>query len=258
MTMTSADFSINGTEVPIATGLAVSSTYGSTVSLALLDVSGAAAIDWAVLGVSGTDIAVPTVSKTGVPLGATASFAIPSDNGKGFGVSYDVRCRVTDGNGDRVESHGIVGVPNAGGAVPLAAGEEIARHPTLGWTVFVNQMAMGFPHTTWSATTVDATITTAATVNIPTGEVVRVASIWSAYDATAGHRLFREAVAYYHGVAGVATSLGSEVVVIDHEDDASWEATFTPSGSDVLIRYRGDATNATSWRGYVYTTKPGN
>jgi hypothetical protein len=137
--MASASFSIDGTSVPQTTGVAVSTSYDATVALTLDSVTGAAAISWSVVGVSGPEIATPTITAAGTPLGASASFTVGSDQSDGLGVAYGVRCRVTDGTGQVVEAFGIVGVENDAGDVPFIAGEGLSwRHPTMGWCPQLN------------------------------------------------------------------------------------------------------------------------
>lgn len=257
--MASSAFSINSISVPQSTGIAVSTTFGATVTLTIDSITGASSIAWSIVGVNDPSTSVPTITASGTPTGATATFTAGSDPGNGKGLSYLIRCRVTDGNGQRYYSYGVVGVKNAGGFVPFAAGEDLnGRHPTMGWTVGANDMALGFPNTAWNDTTTSTDVATAATVNIPASQVVQISSIWSAYDATSGDRLFRHSTAMFQNSAGTSVQLGTTSDVINHEDDATWSASFTTTGSDVKIQYSGDATNSTTWRGFVWTFSPGN
>lgn len=257
--MASAAFSINSTSVPQSTGIAVSTTYGATVTLTLDDITGASAIAWTIVGVNDPGTSVPTITRSGTPLGSTATFTAGADPMNGKGVSYNIRCRVTDGNRTTYDHYGVVGVPNAGGFVPFAAGEDLnARHATMGWTIGANDMALGFPHTSWAATTNDSTLATAATVNIPSGKIVSISALWSAYDTTSSHTLFRQSTAVFRNTAGSSAQVGVTVDMLNVEDDATWSTDFTATGSDVKIQYSGDATNATTWRGFVWTLTPGN
>lgn len=142
--MASAAFTIDSTAVPQSSGEAVATSYGATVSLALSSVVGANSIRWTIVGTSAPDVATPTITPAGVPLGATATFTVGADAGYGDGVAYAVRCQVRDGGGGMVESFGIVGVRNSAGVVPAVAGEEGSwRHETHGWTDLLNQALKG-------------------------------------------------------------------------------------------------------------------
>ena len=139
--MTSAAFSIDGTSVPQATGLPVTTTYGATVALAVTSVVGAVSIAWSIVGVSAPTVATPTITPAGTPLGATASFTVCADPGTGSGVCYGVRCRITDGAGQVFDSYGLVGVAATVGFIPFVAGESGTwAHPTMGWTPRMNAL----------------------------------------------------------------------------------------------------------------------
>lgn len=256
--MASAAFTIDGTAVPTSAGTAVQTDFATSVSLAVVSTTGAKSIEWSILGTSAPTVATPTITRTGTPLGATATFATGADPGDGSGLGYGVRCKVTDGGGTVTYAYGVVGVPAAYDEVPQVVGEELWRHATHGWTPYLNSMALGFPHTTGQFTTTDATAATAATVAIPTGKLIRISSIWSAVDATSGDRLYREATAFFQNDAGTVTQKGSDVDVLNDEDDASWAATFSISGTNVLVRYQGDATNSVDWRVFVWAMRVGN
>jgi hypothetical protein len=139
--MTSAAFSIDGTSVPQATGLPVTTTYGATVALAITSVVGAVSVDWSIVGVSAPTVATPTITRAGTPLGATATFTACADPGDGGGVCYGVRCRVTDGAGQVFDSYGLVGVAATVGFIPFVAGESGTwAHATMGWTPRMNAL----------------------------------------------------------------------------------------------------------------------
>jgi hypothetical protein len=257
--MASAAFAIDGTAVPKSDGKAVEVEYGDTVNLALASTVGAETIEWSILGTNSPNVSTPSVTRAGTPLGATASFTVGTDSGTGFGICYGVRCKVTDGGGTVTYGYGVVGVPAAYGEPPHVDNEELWRHATHGWLPKQQRMAMGYPHTTWNATTTGSDEATAATVNIRPGTVMRIASVWSGYDATSGDRLYRESSAVFENAAGVVAQLGSDSDANYTRGDATWSATFSAStGSDVYIKYSGDATNSTTWRGFVYTMRLGN
>jgi hypothetical protein len=253
----SAAFSIEGTPVPQSSGLAVEIAYGDTVNLALLSTTGVSSVSWEIIGMSSNLSTEPSISLGGSPAGVTASFTADSDQNDLAGVGYCIACTVSDGK-NTATSYGLVGVPACYGFVPPVANERLARHASQGWIGLLNSMALEFPHTITQVTTTNATEATAATVAIPVGEVVRVKAIWNAWDATGGDRLIREATAYYERQGGTVSLRGSEVDVINIEDDATWDANLTVSGTDVLVRYKGDATNACTWRVAVWVFALGN
>lgn len=261
--MTSAAFSIDGTTVPRSNGNAIETTHGATVNLALLSTVGADTITWTIAGLSSPDAIAPTITKSGTPLGSTASFVMPAElvDDVGGGLSVGVKCRVQDGNGTRYESFGVVGVPTIGGAVPVVAGEDNHwRHETVGWTTIVNQSLLGFPYGAVSSTSTGSTPTTALTVLIPPGKIAVIDSVWSAYDTVSEQRLIRQSsMVVKNNIAGTSASqVGSDVDMINVADDLTWSSTFQVSGSSVNIRYAGDASNATTWRIYVWRTLLGN
>lgn len=258
--MTSAAFTVNATAVPRNSGAAIDTTYGGTVSLALASTVGVETVTWYIAGVSGPSVASPTISRSGTPLGATATFTVGADPGDGAGIAYGIRCDVRDGNGTLYQSYGVVGVPNVAGGVPLVAGEDGAwRHATLGWTPVFNTALLGFPNYAASSTTTGTSTQTATTVAIPAGKLARIDCVWSAYDAVADERLYRQAGALFScDSAGTAASaFGAEVDVFNQADDLTWNAGFAVSGSGVAINYSGDATNSVAWNVMVWRTLQG-
>ena len=254
----SAAFSIEGTPVPQSTGAAVEVAYGATVNLALLSTTGVNSVEWDFVGLSSNLSADPTITPAGAPSGATASFTAASDQEDFNGVGYAISCTVSDGK-NTATSYGVVGVPAAYGEVPPIANERLARHATQGWLAYVSDMALGFPHTVGKFSTTDATAATAATVAIPTGKIVEITAQWSAVETSGGtDRLMRRATAFFQNDSGTVTQKGSDVDTINDEDDATWAATFSISGTNVLVRYQGDAANPCDWRVIVWDSYPGN
>jgi hypothetical protein len=247
----SASFTAESITCPAA----VEIDYGATVNLALLSSTGVSTVEYEIVGVSSNLVlaSAPTIT----PVGTTASFVADSDQEDMNGIGYVVACTASDGK-NTVTQYGLVGVPGAHGKIPPCSNERKARHATLGWTSFLSDMALGFPHTVGKFTTTDATAATAATIAIPTGKIVRISAQWSAVDGTSGDRLMREATAFFQNDAGTVTQKGSDTDVINDEDDASWAATFSISGTDVLVRYQGDASNSCDWRIIAWARYPGN
>ena len=82
--MASASFLVNG-GIPTGANLI---TAGSTVLLALADISGAANTQWSFIG-SSEDVVLPTITITGK---GTASFVMPSAPSHGLGLSLMLQC----------------------------------------------------------------------------------------------------------------------------------------------------------------------
>ncbi len=130
----SADFTVNGNANPARH----SAAYASTVNLALASLDGVAAVEWSIVGTSKSDQAVPTLTLGGVPLGATATFALPADPSDGLGRAFRIRCLVSS-QYDTAESYGVVGVLNVAGLLPACVGEQLDRDATHGITDDFNQ-----------------------------------------------------------------------------------------------------------------------
>lgn len=119
-------------------------SYGSTVNLALLSTAFNTA-DWSIVGTSDAALSVPTITPSGSPLGATATFTAGADPGDGLGISYLVQCKINGGRDSvgQVDSslikRAVVGVPNLFAIVPMPIGETLERSATHGWTRTINQ-----------------------------------------------------------------------------------------------------------------------
>jgi hypothetical protein len=136
--MASADFTINGSATP------VSVTGGAGVTLALVSIVGVGVIEWTFLGRSLSTQSVPTITLSGSPRGATASFTMPLADAEGggytsaLGVSFVVQCRINSGrdsNGTVVPGYtktGIVGVKNVLGLLPFSLFETFERNAITG------------------------------------------------------------------------------------------------------------------------------
>lgn len=126
--------------------------YGATVNLALTApslASGIRTIQWSIPGTSKSTQSIPTVTPAGAPLGATASFAMPTDPGDLLGRAFRVRCLVQDAQGRTAQQHAIVGAINGRGYLPLTLDElgpteDLAtdgeRHGTHGYTDELNRI----------------------------------------------------------------------------------------------------------------------
>lgn len=135
--MSSANFTINGSATPPA----IAVTASTTVTLALTDTSFRTAV-WSFIGNHSPSATNPTITPGGSPLGATATFPMPS----GAGQSYIVQCVVNNGRDDEgaeqasLTKTALVGVLGANGKLPFAAGETFERHATYGWVIDLNAL----------------------------------------------------------------------------------------------------------------------
>lgn len=103
-----------------------------------------------------------------------------------------------------------------------------------------------------TVSTVDATVTTIATIAIPvsTTLMIDVRVVARRTGGLAGSTEDGGAyivAAAYKNVAGVATEIG-EGSLFSAEDQAGWAVTVTPSGSNALIQVTGAADNNISWK----------
>lgn len=135
--MANANFTINGNATPPA--IAVSAS--TTVTLALTDTA-FRTVTWSIVGNHHPSAVNPTITPGGSPLGATATFSMPS----GAGQAYIVECVVNGGRDDEgaeqayLTKRALVGVLAASGQIPFAAGEIYERHATYGWVVALNAL----------------------------------------------------------------------------------------------------------------------
>jgi hypothetical protein len=133
----SSEFTINGS-LPVG---AIAVAAGSTVTLALVSVSGANGIEWSIVGNDARSRVNPTLVVGGSPHGITATFVMPADVGDGFGQSYRIQCEVSDGawpKPAKSTTRRIVGIANANSIVPFSYGEDFDRDDTYGWTEVIN------------------------------------------------------------------------------------------------------------------------
>jgi hypothetical protein len=130
----SAAFTVNSAPNPAEQIVA----YSSTVNLALTSLVGVNVITWEILSCSKAGDSLPTITTGGSPLGATASFVMPSSPGDNLGRTFLVRCFVQSKGKDTAVAYGVVGAVNANGLLPICPGEELYRHATHGWSQAVN------------------------------------------------------------------------------------------------------------------------
>ncbi len=134
--MASADFLVNGSAVPPEKAV----TASTTVTLALTNTSFRTVV-WSIEGNHHPSAVNPTITPGGSPLGATATFPMPSGASQG----YLVQCVVNGGRDDEgqvdanLTKRAIVGVLNAtSNKIPFVAGETTERNAEYGWLVALN------------------------------------------------------------------------------------------------------------------------
>lgn len=254
--MASAAFTINGVAVPRSDGVAVSLVSGENIC-SLVDVSGAAAISWDIVGLSDSDVVAPSLTIGGTPFGRTATFTRPdvSSLNAGRGVGYGIRCKVTDANGTEYTAFGVCGVTNSNGVVPGVAGEEEGwRHATLGWTPNYNAATLINPRATARTQTTNAVTATACAISFESSTVNYVyfssscaTDTWSKYAVKNGCAVFR------CDSAGVVTQLGSTVgSALDITNDAAITFTLDISSDTVRFRTTGLAATTINWETIVW------
>jgi len=240
----SSTFSIEGTSV--ANGL-VTVDPGDTVDLAVLDTTGMASIVWSCIG---THVATVTpasitalITPAGVPSGATASFVMPAGN---TGQAYHLKCHCTDDYGNTSTTYGLVGCINEAGVVPFAAGEQLARHATQGWTDAVNAALRGTPDDEYHATTVDAVATTAITVVLPWDSVSYIQYVATGHGQTSDSVLHNDGKVVYKRIGGAVPTLVGQSL-FDLDEDGAWAVSHAVVGNDVVFSVTGDAAEDVNW-----------
>jgi hypothetical protein len=137
--MATARFTINGVEGPATV------TAGSTVTIALLSVSGVRSVAWSFIGGSDSSKAAPTITPAGVPTGATASFTFNAGP-LTSGLTWVVKCVINGGVDDNLRAvneytaTNIVGVVNSNsvGLLPFAVNESFERDSSVGMITGIN------------------------------------------------------------------------------------------------------------------------
>lgn len=130
----SAEFSVNGSSAIQAHSVA----YGATVSLAALSLS-FRTIAWEISSSSKTGATAPTITLSGSPTGATASFTQVADPLDDFGRAWVVKCTQTDSQGNAQVSYRVVGTLNSQSRMPICADEGKYRDATHGWSQVINE-----------------------------------------------------------------------------------------------------------------------
>jgi hypothetical protein len=98
--------------------------------------------------------------------------------------------------------------------------------------------------------TTDATVTTIHTFAIPSDTVMMIKAMVQARQTggsgTTGHGASYEIAATYRNIGGTVTLIGS-VEKVAAEDNASWDADFSISTTNALLRVTGEASKNITW-----------
>jgi hypothetical protein len=167
--MANATFTVNGSAL-VAPHVV---TYGSTVNLALQSLTDVRSIEWTVDSSSMSGEPLPTITPAGVPLGATASFTVPSNPGDGIGRSWVIKCRVGSmTSGTYATEFRVAGAANGAGFLPVSAGEQNYRNATHGWAEEFNQALAGVTADVSQNTKSPARVATTANITLSGAQTI--------------------------------------------------------------------------------------
>jgi hypothetical protein len=102
-----------------------------------------------------------------------------------------------------------------------------------------------------SVTTTDATVTTIATIPIPSSTTLLIQALVTGRRTGGSAGATDDAATYefsasYKNLGGVATELG-ESNIFSAEDQPTWNCTLSPSGSNALLQVTGAINNTINW-----------
>ncbi len=189
-------------------------------------------------------------------LGEDTEIQIPTNASEGMHLTVTIE---QDGTGERVVTW-AAGYQNAGQLVEVSLDADrvsiidlIARDYGSGlvWSYKIShaEFIVGLTDIDVSAQTTDATVTTIATFATTTDDAIYlVDASFLGIDKTANH-------GYERGMRALVlrdeTSTLSLLNVNNYStydtDDPTWDATCAVSGTNILLRVQGDATNAVEW-----------
>ena len=95
--------------------------------------------------------------------------------------------------------------------------------------------------------TVDTTLTTISNIPTQTDKCTWVEATIQGRDSTSGDTNFYKLSGFFANAAGTVTQKGTTTTLDSHEDDATWNCIFAISGTSVIIRVVGDASNTVEW-----------
>jgi hypothetical protein len=241
-----ATFTVNGNAVSGAMAVAA----GSAVTLAVSNTSGINLVSWSVVGTDRASHASPTITASGSPPGASASFTMPADAGDGLGQGYIIQAIATDGGSPAQTStfSAVIGVASANGIVPIAADEESERG-THGWIEAINSLMSGAePRVSGIATTTDATTTTVHSVSFTLGKIYRMNIRWVGRRTDGLQVAARESQVWVDNLSGTPAQLGATVdLLASAKTDATWGAMDFVIGPTMAIRIAGKASTNINW-----------
>jgi len=157
--LANAQFTINGFTPPFYT------SHNTVLTFQLLEVKNIKSIAWTVIGYwNGPNNAPAAITRSGVPLGVTASLTLPA--GDGYGAAYGIECTVVDNNSETAVFRAGVGVLNAATGTLVGFPNETTEFSSVfGWADRLNRY-LG------AETTVLEAETTVALITFPTGRSV--------------------------------------------------------------------------------------
>lgn len=188
---------------------------------------------------------------------------------KGVWIGTQINAQSTTSDGQLSIQNIIFGTGNTASGTTVSSGEiGIGVVPTTGVKFSVNQNTLGNIVSKYSSTstnddptidvyqnrvtTTDATVTTIHTFTVPASTTVKlkadvVARRTGGSAGTAEDGAGYEFIGTYKNVAGTATLIGAVSATYTAESQAGWDATFTVSGANVLIRVTGAVDNNVTW-----------
>ncbi len=253
--MASANFTVNG----VATPPEAEVSAGSTVNLALVDITDVRTVSWSFIGNHDPDAVAPTITPAGSPSGRTASFVMPNVIG---GQAWLLQCIVNGGvdtNGtiqSTLTKRALVGVIDSVGTIPFASGETNERHEIAGYTPALNALRSasgGTPAISAYKDPVVVATTTALATNTRSGNVLTasangaLASIDGVSLSVSSRLLVKDEAATEKNGIYTVTSLGS--------GGAPWQltrATDADSGSEVVSGIAVTVANGSTNKGKVF------
>jgi len=131
--LANAQFTINGFTPPFYT------SHNTVLTFQLLEVKNIKSIAWTVIGYwNGPNNAPAAITRSGVPLGVTASLTLPA--GDGYGAAYGIECTVVDNNSETAVFRAGVGVLNAAtGTLVGFPNETTEFNSVAGWADRLNR-----------------------------------------------------------------------------------------------------------------------
>lgn len=257
--MPSALFQIDpGTGSYGSSGVAQDAAAAVTVNCRITSLVGVDSIEWRIFGTHG--VTAPTITLSGAPNGQIASFTLGTAANNPNGQGYGIECKVNGGTsrfnpqGHTATSAVYVLAPT--GKRPVWIGETFEADAAYGVVSRVVEL-LAAAGTNVSGTAAGGGTTDLTTVAVATAQdKIAIEAEVFAEDQTTGDSAFYHSKAAFKNVAGTVTQLGGVdtdgTLLCVAEDDAAWPGiTYIISGTNVIVRFGGDAANSTTARGTV-------